>query len=230
MNNILIIDTEATGLDLAQGHKVIEIAAVLFNVPSRTVLQQFSTLLPAKTNDAYSVNKIKAETTSLPMAWGHALTVINAASKYADAIIAHNAEFDKKWMEQIPALLSFGEEIFLDKPWICSCHDFTWPDMGFGGKRLIDIALQMGIPVVSAHRALTDCQLLAECFVRLSDLPERLERAKLGKDTYIALTSYEERELTKSWGFMWDKLVPKAWACKLSEEEVQQLPFKVRKL
>ena len=225
MKNIIILDTETTGLEENKGAKVIEIAVILFNVPTKTVLQELSTLLPVTDNPQYKVNKIKPEASNEPMAWEEVKKTINATSKFADAVVAHNAEFDKKWMASIdlPDIAAM--------PWICSCHDFTWPWVGPGSKSLISIALSMGIPVFAAHRALADCRLLAECFAKVKDLEERLEKAKIGKALYKALVSFDERQLAKDAGFAWNQLVPNAWAAKLSEEEAAEIKdFKIMRI
>ena len=55
--NLLILDTETTGLD-AHTDFCIEVGAILFNVGKRSVLSQISFLLPVNENPAESINKI----------------------------------------------------------------------------------------------------------------------------------------------------------------------------
>jgi DNA polymerase-3 subunit epsilon len=218
MRNILILDTETTALEVEQGN-VIEVAVILYSVKYKTVLQQISTLLKTEDNEQYKVNKISADACNEEMPIVSAMDAILEATRYADAIVAHNAEFDKKWMKTI-------SPYFDEKKWVCSCHDFEWPDIK-GAASLINIALSLEIPVFSAHRALTDCQLLAACFSKLPDLEESFKKAIQEKHIYIAAIGYDERQMAKEHGFIWNSLVKGNWAKKLNEEDAQNLPFKV---
>jgi DNA polymerase-3 subunit epsilon len=51
VQTLLIVDTETTGID-AQRDQLVEIGAVLFSVPHRSVMQQLSFLLPVTSNAA----------------------------------------------------------------------------------------------------------------------------------------------------------------------------------
>jgi DNA polymerase-3 subunit epsilon len=151
--------------------------------------------------------------------------VINFMGHYADAVVAHNAEFDKQWMTGI------GLDKLDKMKWICSCVDFTWPNMKMGAKKLTDIAIFRGIPVIGAHRALADCLLLVDCFNSLSDLPARLAEAAIGKNLYRADVSFSDKDLAKEAGFNWDRLIPRAWSVKLSEAEAAAITtFKITKM
>ncbi len=219
---LLILDTETTGLDPAHG-ELIEIAAILYSVDQQCVLQQVSTLLPieAATNAAESINQISAraaQVTDKTIA-DAICRLINLWAKQADYLVAHNAEFDRKWMADHP----FLSELY-DREWLCSCHDFTWPKQHRSGQKLIDLALAHGIGVSSAHRALTDCQLIASLFDRLPDLAQRIDRAVSPKLLVQALVSYEERHLAKDAGFTWSAK-EKQWVRRLTLTEIDQLPF-----
>jgi DNA polymerase III subunit epsilon len=219
---LLILDTETTGLDPAHG-ELIEIAAILYSVDQQCVLQQVSTLLPieAETNAAEFINQISvsaAQATDKTIA-DAICRLINLWGKQADHLVAHNAEFDRKWMENHPFL---GE--LYGREWLCSCHDFTWPKQHRSGQKLIDLALAHGIGVSSAHRALTDCQLIAALFDRLPDLAQRIDRAASPKHLVQALVSYDDRHLAKEAGFTWSAK-EKQWVRRLTLTEIDQLPF-----
>ena len=117
---LLIVDTETSGLDPASG-KCLEVGAVLFDVPHRAVLSQLSFLLPASANPARHVNGIDPAVTRLEQPWRQSLQMLAAMVSGADAVLAHNAAFDRQWfgIEPLPAL---------DLPWICSMDDIRWPD------------------------------------------------------------------------------------------------------
>ena len=224
INNIAILDTETTHISPKDGN-LIEIACILYNVPNKTIIQQASTLLPSNDNAAFKINRISLSALAppaLPLTVSPMIHAIDAMIVRSDYIVAHNAEFDKSWIEQKTILIN-------EIPWICSCYDFKWPDECNGAKKLTDIALSLDVPVVSAHRALTDCQLLAQCFSKLTDLEVRLEDAAKPRQVYISSLPFDKNDTNKEHGFQWDKLVPKKWAKKLTEEEAAALPFTVNK-
>ena len=161
---LLVLDTETTALSRDQG-QCIEVGAVLFDVPSRAVLMQVSFLLPCPSNPAEPINGIPAAVSRLSQPWQAGLTCFEAMVAASDAVLAHNANFDRQWFGQAPLPP-------LSKPWICSMEDIRWP-----AERQLratpsvrDLALAYGIPVWAAHRALTDCIYLIQVLERSADL------------------------------------------------------------
>lgn len=171
IDNVLIVDTETTGLRPDNGDKVIEIAAILYNIKHKTVLQNFSTLFPCEANPVEDINGIKAEATRASFALETVNAHLLAMVRHSDAIVAHNAEFDKKF---IRTLFIWNE--YSQLPWICTKKDFKWP-MKLYRNRLQDVCQGIGVPYVDAHRALNDCRLIAECFNKVSDLQQRIDDA-----------------------------------------------------
>jgi DNA polymerase III epsilon subunit-like protein len=196
IENILILDTETTGLSPEKGDIVIEIAAVLFNVKHKAILQSFSTLLPCIENPVEKINHISVAMTKCdypfvdknpdldelldnpvaPFVVFHPdspitfFDIIIEMSNSAQACVAHNAKFDKSFI----ATLRCGKHL-LEKPWICTKANFTWP-VALQRLRLEDICIAMRVPYIHAHRALADCLLLSQCFQNVSDLQERLDK------------------------------------------------------
>jgi DNA polymerase-3 subunit epsilon len=177
IENVLIIDTETTGLNPSNGDKLIEIGAMLYNVKHKVVLQTFSTFLPCAENHAEDINGIKAEHTNLPMSLTHVTAWLSSMCSSAQALVAHNASFDKKFLETLDPQPRVR---FSEKKWICTKHDFKWPVQLFR-NRLQDICEAMGVPYVNAHRALNDCNFLVQCFNKVDDLEDRMNRAVSNK-------------------------------------------------
>lgn len=167
--NLLIIDTETSGLS-EKTDKCIEIAAILYNVEHKKMLQCVSSLFPCEENPVERINNIKAELTQCKMGHAHPLMFLKDMARNADFIMAHNAQFDKKFLKQFPIL----DEYFWDTPWLCSKNDFKWPSRP-SRLRLQDICESFGIPYTGAHRALSDCLLLAKCLTKVEDLTKRIE-------------------------------------------------------
>lgn len=225
MKNLLILDWETTGPDPSQ-HKRLELGLILYSVEHNAVLQSLSTLLPISDdpNIALDINNIvpaAANEITKNLAVG-IFQQARAMAAACDYVVAHNAEFDRKWCEGNIALA-----FLLELPWLCSCNDFSWPRQHRHGQKLIELALAHGIGVCSAHRALDDCNLLARLFEVMGDrLPAMVEAAAVPRYLFIAEVSFEQKDLAKVQGFNWDGKA-KQWQRRLTEAEARQMPFPV---
>ncbi len=223
-SNLLILDTETTGLEPVSA-QCIEVGAVLFHVPSRSVLSQVSFLLPAPANPAEHVNGIAAEVTRLSQPWQAGLQHFLALLAGADAVLAHNAAFDAKWF-------GLGPLPAIDKPWICSMDDIEWPPERHlrTSPSVRDLALAYGVPVWAAHRALTDCTYLVQVLERCANLEDLINAAMEPKLLYRANLPYAERHKAKQAGFRWNEPVRGAWSRRLSERQALALAFEVQRV
>ncbi len=222
--NILILDTETTGLD-NENDDCLEVGSILFNVKSRSVLAQQSFLLPVENNNAERINNIPAEITRLPQPFVDAIKYFESLVQFSDVIVAHNAEFDMKWfgLKKLPQI---------EKRWICSMDDITWPsDRQLKTRPSVrDLTLAYGVPVWNSHRALTDCIYLAEVFKRCVELEKLLIRALEPKVLVRAEISYDKRHLAKKAGFRWNDSIKGAWSRKMSQREMKKLEFPVHEV
>jgi DNA polymerase-3 subunit epsilon len=221
LERLLILDTETTALSPAQGD-CIEVGAVLFHLPSRAVLQQISFLLPTEANPAEAINGIPAAVTRLPQPLEAARSCFLAMVASADAVVAHNAAFDRQWF-------GHGELPDLGLPWICSMDDIRWPaDRQLRAAPSVrDLALAYGVPVWAAHRALTDCHYLVHVFQRCPELEALLVAAREPRQLYRAHLSYAERHRAREAGFRWNEPLSGAWSRRLTLAEAEALPFPV---
>ncbi len=218
---LLILDTETTGLDPSK-HSCLEIGVILFNVCRREVLAQQSFLLPVETNDAEFINRIPAEITRLDQPWREGLEYFELLLNCAEAVVAHNAAFDRQWFGITPLPN-------VSKPWICTMEDISWPkEIGLSNRPSVrDLALAYGVPVWNAHRALTDCIYISEVFRRCSDLEDLLLKGLEPRRLMRAEVSYDQRHLAKEAGFRWNDPVRGAWTRRLTDNEVLDLDFSV---
>lgn len=229
--NLLIIDTETTGIDPNQD-RVIEIGALLYSATYQTTLAQLSFLLYAPDNAAEPINQIPVAALSVLSSsiQQQSLTLLQRMASETNYVVAHNAEFDAQWFDDVtlPILRDCHQQPL---PWLCSMADMTWPKQNRPGQSLINLALAHGIGVSSAHRALTDCQLLAELFNRLESdvLTNLINQAIRPKALFKAMVSYDDRQLAKDAGFKWHA-EDKTWRRRMAIEDAARLPFQVIQL
>lgn len=170
---IVVIDTETTGLEPPEA-EVIEIAAVAIGGGMGSVLVKPHGGIPPETSavhhlvDEDFVNG--ASFGSVKEAW------IALAGRLimgpVEAYVAHNAEFDKKF-------LPFLE----DAPWLCTwrCAMHCWPDAPGHGNQVLRyyLGIKPDLPGgLAPHRALYDAIVttaILQEMLKLKTLPELLE-------------------------------------------------------
>ena len=212
---LLVVDLETTGLDPKHGSKPIEVAAALFSVKHREVLQTVSFLIPNDTNEAEHVNRISPAVTKERQPWQAAMKLFFDMAEQSDYALAHNCKFDSKWfgVDPLPAM---------DIPWLDSMT-MNWGHMS--GRSLRDLALNNGITVTpDHHRAGPDVQLLTSVLSAREDLVEILDDALIPRHPYWARVSYEQRGLAKTAGFQWNS-ERKQWIKDLTEKESESFEF-----
>jgi DNA polymerase-3 subunit epsilon len=215
---ILILDVETSGFDPDKDH-LLEVAVVRWSVEHRAVIAAASWLLAAPGNAAEPINGIPPALLSEGIELDRVIADVHRWAKGCDLVLAHNGEFDRSWVGEI------------GPPWVDSAWDLEWPRAG-AGRTLVQLALAHGLAVLEAHRALSDCLLLARLLARVgemgADVGRLLERARRPKLKVISLAPFEDRELVKSHGFRWAPHPLKEWWRMMPLEDVAGLPFRCR--
>ena len=130
--NGLFVDVETTGLD-PERHEIIELAMVPFTYSRDgrifTTGDPFHQLNEPREPISAEITAITGITPE--MVAGHELDshAVEAFVESADLIVAHNAGFDRRFLENF----SPGFEV---KPWACSIQQVDWRSEGFEGTRL----------------------------------------------------------------------------------------------
>jgi DNA polymerase III epsilon subunit-like protein len=236
---LLVIDTETTGVERAADH-LIEWAAALYSVEERAILWAHSAIVPSTdTNppDAALVNHITDAMLVVPWTERESLLpLVGVAGETGvplTAIAAHNAEFDRAFVER--AMFPFhrhGKPI----PWIDTRSDITYP-RARGSQHLSHICADHGIPAVQAHRALSDVLMLCELLGKVDDLEAQIAQALLPRALFESLQPFEENHLAKAHGFgysvppgykkkMWWRKLPADTEC----EPTAERPFELRRI
>lgn len=218
VRRLLIIDCETTGLSPVMD-SVIEVAVILYDVEHATVRSAYSSLLRCHHNPAEPINRISPAAIVNADDGTATWRFVESIAGNAQAIVAHNAEFDRAFVP--PSLRTC-------LPWICSKDDIRWPKQTREGASLVSLALEHDLGVAVVHRAMADCDLIARLFTRArelgADLDAMLVRAMRPKGEFVALVSYDDRDKAKAAGFRWDAET-KQWWRRMAIEDAAVLPF-----
>lgn len=223
----IYVDLETTGLD-PDTDEIIEIGMVPFQYsPDGRIFsisdKSFSALREASDAIPEEITKITGITQE--MVQGKHIDPADVERFVADAdlIIAHNAGFDRKFLEKFaPA--------FERKPWACSMAQIPWKEEGFDGTRLSHIAAGYGF-FYEAHRATTDCFAGVEVLSRALPSSGEQAMAKLlsaARETthriWAINAPFEMKDFLKARGYRWNDGNdgrPKAWHCDIDDADYQ---------
>lgn len=223
----VILDTETTGLD-PQMDDVIELGMVLFEYAPATgriyrIVDAFDELRDPGRH-------IPAEITAMThitddMVRGRAIDVaaVEAFVAPATLIIAHNAAFDRPFVEK-------QWDVFATKPWGCSMTQVHWRDEGIATQKQELIALFQGF-FYDAHRAENDCRALLHILASPLPLSGRpalkplLDHA-MANDAHIWAVSapFDAKDALKMRGYRWSTGTggdPKAWHVTVLADELE---------
>lgn len=204
---VLILDTETTGLDSSRD-RIIELALILVDVDKATGL-------PLQVQEVFDEledpgRPIPAEATRVTgitdaMVAGKRLDDARIAElmKGVDLVIAHNARFDRGFVEaRLPA--------FAQLPWACSVAEIDWQAQGRGSAKLEFLAHELGF-FYDAHRAEMDCHaLLAVLAAPLPNTGEtglaRLLAAAQSTSYRVQATGspFASKDALRARGYRWD--------------------------
>lgn len=212
----LIVDVETTGLD-PRTDDIIEVGLLKFAyTPAGVVLGPIGEYMqfnePSKPIPRL-VNQLTGITDD--MVRGHKLNTARLQEFAADAdiVIAHNAAFDRKFMEKV-------SPIFCEKPWACSQTQVPWSDEGFEGTKLFYIAYQYHF-YFEGHRSIDDALALLEILEQPLPRSGQTVMAQVlraagqpASRVYALGAPYEVKDRLKTRGYRWstgDDGCPRAW-------------------
>lgn len=158
MVKALILDTETTGTDYLQD-QIIEMGMVAFDYCPETgqigqVYGAFDEL--EDPGRAIPAESAKVHHITDEMVSGKKIqdSEVEAFISDASLIIAHNANFDRKFVEsRFP--------IFAKKAWACTFQQIPWAEEGLSSAKLEFLAFKSGFHY-EGHRADVDCYALLE--------------------------------------------------------------------
>jgi DNA polymerase-3 subunit epsilon len=215
---ILVIDVETTGLDAA-ADTIIEFAArpivmdylgavvhigeaVAFLQDPKSPLRPEIVALTGLTDDDLRGHEIDDN-------------AVHALFEDAELVIAHNAAFDRPFLERrFPSLPL--------RPWACSFAEIDWRSEGFEGKGLNALLMQIGLFQPAAHRAANDVDalvglLMANLSEERTVVKTLFESSRRPSLLFEATGSaFSTKDVLRARGYRWNP------ACGIWSREVQQ--------
>lgn len=206
LRTALFVDVETTGLDYRQ-HEIIELAMVPFRYSLDgkivRVLQPYSQLQQPRRPIPAEIVALTGITNEMVSGQNIDLVEVEKLVQTSHLIIAHNASFDRKFLERFSSA-------FATKPWGCSLSDIDWATEGFQGTKLSYLAAEYGF-FYDRHRAVNDC--LAGIDILSRTLPKSganafsslLANARQTTWRIVAENSpYELKDVLKARGYRWN--------------------------
>lgn len=146
---------------------------------------------------------------------------VDAYSGKAGLVIAHNAGFDRPFVEKLfPS--------FAQKPWACSMAEVDWREEGLETTKLAYLAMEFGF-FYERHRAVNDC--LAAIEILSQSLPKSGKTA-LANLLYNARkptwriwaenSPFETKDVLKARGYRWNPDAgkqPRGWYIEVAETD-----------
>lgn len=227
----LFVDVETTGLDPTRD-EIIELAMVPFTYggdgeiysvgEAFDQLRQPTRPVPPEVTAITGIDDALVE--------GHVIDpqAVAAFAAPAALVIAHNAAFDRKFLERF-------SEVFNTKPWACSMSEVDWAGEGYEGTKLAYLASSSGF-FYERHRATHDCLAALELLARVhpvsgrTGLAQLLDRARLPTWRIWAENSpFDLKDVLKARGYRWNAEAgsgPRAWYIDVAEAaKVEEIAF-----
>ena len=220
----VVLDTETTGLS-SQDDQVIELGMIAFEFDPvlgtvHSVREVFDELedpgrpIPPETTQVHHITDA--------MVQGKRINDAAVEKIIADAsvIIAHNASFDRPFVEK-------RWPVFKDKQWVCSIKDIDWKSEGVGSAKLEYLLQTQGV-FYEAHRAETDCWALLELLNAVLPQSQQPALLKLLESLnqpqvrlYATGSPFDSKDLLKARGYRWAPEI-KCWHRQLGGDKALQ--------
>jgi DNA polymerase-3 subunit epsilon len=182
----ILLDVETTGLDPVRD-EIIELAMVKFDYRADGTIVRVSDVFTSFQEPSKPIPPGIVDLTGITdeIVAGQRIDdgAVAAFVENAGIVIAHNANFDRKFAERYWGL-------FQHKAWGCSATEVDWRRHGFDGSRLGYLLAGAGF-FHQAHRAVDDCHALLEILA--------LELPALGKTALAALLERARKKTMRIW-------------------------------
>lgn len=220
---VTFIDFETTSLSPNQGY-IIEAAAIQMSYQEdigliNKVLKQYWSYndpeidIPKKITEITGINNSMVK--GKIMNWNK----LNALLDESDLIVAHNADFDKRWA------IVHGDS--RSDNWVCSVNLINWKNKhGFENAKLEQLKKSHNIKSES-HKAIEDVRTLIK-LLRLKDkegntyFKELLDNYNSGLIQHVVKIPFSEKEKIKKLNYRWNPAF-KTWYRIMSKKQYNEI-------
>ena len=209
----VILDTETTGLSVAEKHRIVEIGCVELNnqIPTGKIFHEYINPQRTVSEQAYNIHGYSNKFLSDKKTFSQ---IVNSFFSFIEnkKIIIHNADFDLSFLDYECRLIN--KEI-INKKNIINTLEIARQKYPGSQNSLDALCKRFNIDNSKRekHNALMDCQLLKEVYINLLDQKEpklNLENIEISalklnensnknKKGIIIKPTYEEKELHKNY-------------------------------
>ncbi len=202
----IVLDTETTGLNVGSD-RVIELGMLAFEFdPVTGMVYRVTDVLDELEDPGFPIppETIAVHHITDEMVKGQHIDDARVAAfvKDASVVIAHNASFDRPFVEA-------RWPLFAQLDWACSIKDIDWKEEGFGSAKLEYLLSTQGY-FYEAHRAEADCWALLELLNQV--LPQSQQTALLTvlltlnqpqQKVYAINSPFETKDKLKARNYRW---------------------------
>lgn len=224
----LCLDTETTGLSHA-GDKIIELGIVAFEYEPLTgeiirITDRYNGFEDPEQPLANEIIEITGITDEMLTGQRFNDAAINALAAQASLVIAHNASFDRPFVEdRFPS--------FKTVPWACTVTQINWQAERLQARSLEYLLFKFGW-CINAHRALDDAEGVLGLLLETLPVTERSVFAALLEHSAESITKlyainapFDKKDLLKQRGYRWNdgsNNTAKCWWISIPESKEQE--------
>lgn len=182
--NFVVLDIETTDFSPAKGGRIIEIAAV--KVVNNKIVDRFSELINPGLSIPNKIVELTSITNDMVKDSPSINTVLQSFWDFIDGyvVVAHNSKFDwdtflvpsfrgvSKYVSgEAVCTLKISKKIYGTRA-VDECGNKVTVT-----NKLSDICKRNGVVLENAHRAIADCEALAECVLKMCDSYDEMKNA-----------------------------------------------------
>ncbi|WII71160.1 3'-5' exonuclease [Bdellovibrio sp. 22V] len=218
----IVLDVETTGLNQAEDAIIeIGIRQFLFNRNTGEILglgKSYSSFQDPGRSISAEITELTGITNEMVEGQQIDWTAVHSLFEEASVVIAHNARFDRPFIDRKAKISS-------EKIWACTVKQISWSDKGFTSSKLELLNIYHGF-FTDSHRAINDVDALLY-LISLPDaetqkpyLFELLNNARRTMTQVIASAApFESKDHLKSRGYSWDS-TNRFWAKTIFKDDV----------
>ncbi|MEY4631450.1 MAG: polymerase polC-type [Pseudomonadota bacterium] len=222
MDHGVIVDLETTGVD-PKSDRIVEVGIVEFAVgtagegeakPRVYLVGTYSGLEDPGRPLSPEIAKLTGLSDEVLAGRKVDWEQVRAMLSRATVVVAHNAPFDRAFLEARPELAG------LKLHWACSIRHINWLKHGFKTRALNYLAADHGFVNPFAHRALFDC---ATTFRLVTPYLDELIRRSYLREYLISATGapFETKDVLRTHGYRWNPEA-RVWAKSILEDELAE--------